>query len=122
MPLILNAILSDQIVVSTGTYLYNVNTGHETILFWNITGPITGTLPTIQFTLQEVDLSDQTSPIGQTITSPVVSTTGVGNITLELGISTFILVTWTVTGDSASFGGTNLAIFSTTLSLVPIVG
>lgn len=110
--LINNSIINNQTITSSGSYLYNVDTSRETILFWNITGTITGTSPTIQFTLQEVDPSDQISSVGKTINSSVITATGVGNIILSMGISPLLLVTWTVGGTSPSFSGANLVITS----------
>ena len=99
-------------VTSSGSYLHENTTSHECVLFWNITGPVTGATPTIQFGLSEVDPSDRTTHIGQTVTSAVISTTGTDQLTIELAVSSLIMVTWTVTGDTPSFGGTNVAVVS----------
>jgi len=104
--------LNDQTVTSSGSFLHDGDTSHEHVLFWNIVGPITGSSPTITFSLQEIDPNDRVSAVGQLITSPIINTTGTGQITLTLGISPLISVIWTVTGGSPSFSHTSAGIVS----------
>jgi hypothetical protein len=99
------SILSNQTITSSGSAIFENDHAQEMVLFWNIQGPITGTLPTIQFSLQEIDPNDRVSPIGQLVASSTINTTGTGQITLSLGMSSLISIIWTVGGTSPSFGG-----------------
>lgn len=102
--------INNETVTSSGSFLHEHGTSHESIIFWNIQGPITGSSPTIQFSIKEIDPSDRTTVIGQTETSSIINTTGAGQLVLSLGISPLVSVTWTVGGISPSFGGTSLAV------------
>lgn len=104
---VVNAILDDDTVISSGQAVHRGDPGQEVVLLWNITGPITGTLPTIQFTLQEVDPADESTTNGQSATSAVITSTGVGTLALHLINSSAVLVSWVVGGASPSFGGTS---------------
>lgn len=104
--------LLNRTITTSGSYIYDPANGREIILFWNIQGPITGSSPTIRFTLQEVDPFDRSTSIGQTIVSTAINTTGTGQITLSFSISPVISILWTVTGSSPSFGGVSAAAVS----------
>jgi hypothetical protein len=105
-------VITGQTITVSGSVLVGIESGHETVLFWNIQNAPTGTSPTIQFTLQEVDPNDGVTSIGNTVTGPVVSSQGVGQIVLRQTLSTVLLLKWTVTGSSPSFTGVNLTVSS----------
>lgn len=109
--------LDNRTLTTSGQVPLDHEDGQQTVLFWNIAGPITGTLPTIQFTLQEVDPSDNTTPIGVSISSSVWTTTGVGQIMIPITLSPSVLVKWTVGGTLPSFGGVSLAVSTRNTSL-----
>src|SRR5271166_2722298 len=104
--------LQNQDLSSTSSFIFSSDYGHDTILFWNVQGPVTGTLPTLTFTLQEVDPSDQVTPIGQVATSPTINSTGVGHVVLTRGISCYILVTYTLGGSTPFFGNVSASLSS----------
>lgn len=108
---IFQTILDNQIVTASGSAPID-NDGHEIALFWNIAGAITGTAPTIQFTISEIDPFDNITVIGQTVVSPIINANGVGHLIMSFANSPSILIAWTVGGDSPSFEGVSLGAIS----------
>lgn len=102
-------------VSTSGSGILRGDIGQEVTLFWNITGSVTGTTPTITFTMTEVDPGNESTTNGQTISSAVVNATGAGQITLSLINSPTVLVSWTVTGTTPVFNGTYLTAVSKTI-------
>ena len=105
-------ILLNQTVTLSGSFVYEVDQNQQILLYWNIIGPVTGTLPTIQFTMQGLDPTDTVTPIAQTSSSSIVTNTGTGQLNLAAATSPFMLISWTVGGTTPSFGGANLAVIS----------
>ena len=75
----------------------------EVSLFINVKASPTGTSPTLQYTIQEVDPGDGTTVIGATATSTVINAIGIQRITLEAAFGGSLKVSWTVGGSSPSF-------------------
>ena len=99
------AIHSDQTVTTSGN---NVLTGYgvsEVSLFINVTQAPSGTTPTLQYQIQEVDPGDGVTVIGNIATSTLITAPGIQRITLESTFGGSIRVSWTVTGAGASFPG-----------------
>ena len=101
--------LNNATITASGSVLIGVESGHESVLFWNIQGSVTGT---IQFTLQEVDPNDNVTAIGNSVVGAVVSGAGVGQIIIRQTTSPVLLLKWTVTGGSPSIAGTSLTVAS----------
>ena len=108
-------LLTAATVTASGSGVLRGDIGQEVTLFWNVSGAVTGTTPTITFTMTEVDPGNESTTNGQTITSAVVNATGAGQITLSLINSPTILVTWTVTGTTPVFNSTYLTAVSKTI-------
>lgn len=106
---IANSILNNQTITVSGTGIHRDNATSQVVLFWNISGPVTGGSPTIQFTLAEVDPNDETTTNGQSISSSIITSTNVGSIVLNKVNSPTLLVSWIVGGSSPSFGGVSLS-------------
>jgi hypothetical protein len=106
------SIFNNATVTISGSTLLRIDQDQQISLFWNIRGPVLGTLPTIQFTVQEVDPSDEITPIGSSATSPIISSNGVGHITVSLLNSNKILISWTIGGAASSFANTSVLILS----------
>lgn len=104
--------LLNQVINSNGSYLHELATGQQTTLFWNIVGAPTGSSPTIQFTLSEIDPSDRVTPIGQTVSSQVLSGAGTGQVSLTLGTSSLVLLSWAVGGGTPSFPSVSAALIT----------
>jgi len=75
----------------------------DVTLFINVKAVPTGTSPTIQYTLQEVDPGDGATVIGSTVSSTVITGVGVQKVTLYLTSGGSIKVSWAVGGASPSF-------------------
>lgn len=105
-------ILINQTVTASGSQVFVDEPEQEIVLIWNISGVITGTNPTIQFMLQEVDPGDGITPIGQTIISGVINTPVTGKMLLNETITSAFLVSWIVAGITPSFGGVYLTVLS----------
>lgn len=101
---------NNQTLITSGQASIDVSAGHETILFWNIAQSPTGSSPTIQFTLQEVDPNDGITPVGQSVTSSSINAVNVGQIILRQSTSSSLLLKWTVGGSTPSFSGVSLAV------------
>jgi hypothetical protein len=78
-------------------------------LLINLKNAPTGTSPTIQFKIEEVDPIDQTTVIGQTVTG--VSHTAAGYEALELAgaLSDTFKITWTIGGTTPEWTGVNVS-------------
>lgn len=77
----------------------------EIVLVINVTNAPTGTLPTITYSVQEVDPGDQTTVVGTSITGTAITTATTQILTLPLTLTGTVKVTWTVTGTLPSFTG-----------------
>lgn len=92
-------------VTSSGsTIATNSNYGVQQIsLVVNVKAAPTGTTPTITYTIQEVDPGDDTTVMGNSASTSVISGVGVYTATLSQTTSGTVQVSWTITGSSASF-------------------
>ena len=124
---------------STSSVIFNAGTitatGSTTItnlgikdlsLLINIKISPTGTLPSIIFSVQDIDPIDLTTVMGVAVSGAAMTATGVQEITYT-AVSSAVKVTWTVTGTSPSFTGVNVSLAqkvasSTTISANPSVG
>lgn len=108
-------VLQNQTITSSGSSGTFTDFGAKEInLVINVTGPVTGSSPTIQFTLQEVDPGDGTTSFGTPKTSAIITSTGVYTVTLPVMIGGDVVVSWTVGGIAPSFGG----VYATVLNKV----
>lgn len=85
--------------------------GHsEWYLIINIKNAPTGTTPTLQFTIEEVDPIDQTTVVNTlyNFTSDVFTAAGVGIVEIPELQSDTLKISWTVGGSSPSFTGVNV--------------
>jgi hypothetical protein len=99
-------ILSNQTITATGSSMVAIDFGHKEIsLIVNVTGPVTGTTPSITFTLQEIDPGNETTPINVSKTGAALTGVNTQIVTLPVTYGGSVLVTWTVTGTTPSFGG-----------------
>ena len=112
-------ILNTATVTTSGSDIFYPD-GNQIVLLWNIQGPITGSSPTIQFSVSEVDPTDLVTNIGQTTNSPVITAVGLDQLQTIISRSPALLVRWTVTGVTPSFGDVNLSIASGNSSGVTI--
>jgi hypothetical protein len=106
------SIFADAAINSNGSYTAMIDPSPEITLFWNIDGAITGTSPTIQFSLQERDPSDDGVNNGVSASSTIINAISTGSLTLSAIHSNRILVSWTLGGISPSFASIDLVLIS----------
>lgn len=75
----------------------------ELVLFINIKAQPTGTTPTLQFTIQEVDPGDETTVIGEAVSSLVFEDIGTQQIPFTTLHGGAVKVSWALTGGTPSF-------------------
>ena len=90
-------ISSDGYVVLSG---YGVT---EVTLFINVLAVPTGSTPTLQYIMQEVDPGDETTVIGTTVSSTVISGISIQKISIVYAFGGTIKISWAVTGAGANF-------------------
>jgi len=94
---------SNATLTVSGSTIFTGYGAAEVSLFINVKAAPTGTLPTLQFTIQEVDPGDGTTVIGTSVSSTVISGVGVQRVTLLSTYGGSIKVSWTITGTGPSF-------------------
>lgn len=114
----IDSVLANQTVTTSGSFIYRAGSSQEVSLVYNITGTVTGTSSSLIFTLTEVDPQDESTQVGVTKSSPTISAAGVGVLTMPLVNSTTTKVSWTLSGSSPSFAGTNASIFSKVIASI----
>lgn len=106
-------IIAGSPVTASGNSSALGNYGSKSVaLIINVKNAPTGTSPTLQFTLAEVDPGDGVTVVGSSTSSTVITGIGVQTLTLPSTVSGSFLVSWTVTGAGASFTG----VFATLVS------
>lgn len=83
----------------------------KTVLLINILNPPTGTSPSLIFNITDVDPIDQSTSLGNSITSPTITGAGATTLILTESLSDTIKVSWTLGGtNSPTFTGVNVAL------------
>lgn len=73
----------------------------EITLVVNVKNPPTGSSPTLQFTIQEVDPGDETTVFGSTVSTASITTAGVYQATIRTTLGGNLKVSWTIGGTSS---------------------
>ena len=89
---------SNSTVTASGSKVFTGYGASEVSLFINVKASPTGTLPTIQYTIQEVDPGDGSTVIGNTVSSTVINAIGIQRITLLSTYGGSINVSWVIGG------------------------
>jgi hypothetical protein len=92
-------------VTTSGSSVYTGFGVREIVLVVNLTAAPTGTLPTITYSMQEVDPGNLTTTVGTSVTGTALTGVGTQILSLPLTLTGAVQVTWTVTGAGASFTG-----------------
>lgn len=111
-----NPILFKQTITSNGSGIHRDGAVSQVVLFWTISGLITGINPTIQFVMEEVIPIDESTPTGLAISSPIISTTGAGSISLSMLNSPVLVVSWIVGGTNPSFESVSVSTVAKTVT------
>jgi len=99
------AVQEDATLTANGsTVLSGFGAGSVTLVI-NVTDSPTGTTPTLQYTLQEVDPGDDTTLFGSSASSTVINAIGIETVTLSGIKGGSVKVSWVLTGGTPSFTG-----------------
>jgi hypothetical protein len=93
-------------VSTSGSEIFTDFTGvREIVLSINVKNAPSGTLPTLTYSLQEIDPGDGVTPVGTSVTGAALTAVGTQLLTLPLTLTGSVQVSWAVTGAGASFTG-----------------
>jgi hypothetical protein len=98
-------VLANQTVTTSGSAVFTGYGAAELVLVINVTGTVSGTTPTLTFTVQEVDPGNQTTLIGPTFSGAAITAVGTQTITIPTMVASCVQVSWAVGGTTPSFGG-----------------
>jgi hypothetical protein len=102
---------SNSTITSSGSVLYSGVSSQQVTLLINVTGTVTGTSPTLQFTIAEVDPQNGTTVVGNSASSTVINAAGSQSVLLPTVTSDSILVSWTIGGSaSPTFNGVDVSL------------
>jgi hypothetical protein len=98
--------VQSNVTVTAGSNVTVLGYGNcQAVLVINVTGTVSGTNPTLTYTLQEVDPGNGTTLLGNTIVGPVINAAGTYTVALSIQNSGYVNIAWAVTGTTPSFGG-----------------
>jgi hypothetical protein len=108
-------VLTNSNVIASGSAVYT-GLGHKEVnLVINVTGSVTGTTPTLTFSISEVDPQNTSTVIGATVTGAAITATGTQTLKLPDTTTGAVKVIWTIGGTATpTFNGTYV-----TLSVKP---
>ena len=95
------AVHSNATVSASGSSVFVGFGTKEITLVVNVKASPTGTTPTLQYTLQEVDPGDDTTIFGQTVSTSVINAIGVSATTIRATQGGALKVSWTIGGSSS---------------------
>jgi hypothetical protein len=99
------AVQANAALAANGSAVFTGYGVSEISLFVNVKNAPTGTTPTLQYTLQEVDPGDNTTPRGPAVSTTLINAIGIQRISLESAYGGNVKVSWFVIGAGASFTG-----------------
>jgi hypothetical protein len=106
-------VLSNQTVTASGSAVFDGFGAKELNLLINVSGSVTGTTPTLTFSIQEVDPGDQTTALGNSKTGSAITATGTQIVSLPIMYGGTVKVTWTIGGSgSPTFNGVYASLIS----------
>jgi hypothetical protein len=94
----LQSIQANATVTASGSQVVTGYGAQEVTLFINVKNAPTGTLPTLQYTIQEVDPGDGATVIGTSVSSTSINAAGIQKITLLTTYGGSIKVSWAIGG------------------------
>lgn len=100
------AILTDATVTASSNQVVNCAGDAVVTLFINVTASPTGTTPTLLFSIEEIDPSDRTTVLSQSVGTSI-NAAGTQRVTLGFSGSPVVQVSWAIGGGSPSFTGVN---------------
>jgi hypothetical protein len=105
------AALNNATITVSGSTIVNGYGTSEVIIFITVAGAVSGTLPTLSFTLAEVDPNDNITVIGSSTTSSTITATGFRQTnSIAFTYSDAFKISWTVGGTAPSFAGVTVTV------------
>lgn len=92
-------------LTTSGSTVFSGFGVRDLILVINVTNAPTGTLPTLTYTLQEVDPGDGTTAVASSVTGTAITAAGTQVLQLRLSLTSAVKVSWSITGTLPSFTG-----------------
>lgn len=96
-------------LTTTGSQVVTGLENSEINVIVNVTGTVSGTTPVLVVSVQDVCPVNGTTVLGNAITGANITATNTQQLLTHTSKSGSILVTWTITGTTPSFGGTNIS-------------
>ena len=90
-------------VTASGAFVYSGFGVREIVLVINIKAAPTGTLPTLTYSMSEVDPGDEVTLVGSSVTGTALTGLGTQVLTLPLTVTGVVQVSWSISGAGASF-------------------
>lgn len=97
-------------ITTSGSQVVVMEPCASTTLVINIKSAPTGTSPTLVWTVSEVDPIDQTTVVGSSVVGVPISAIGVLEVVFGPVLSGTVVVSWVISGASASFTGVNASL------------
>ena len=100
-------ILTNSNVTTSGSAVFTNIGNKEVNLIINVTGSVTGTTPTLTFSINEVDPQNTNTIIGTSVTGTAIVAAGTQTLKLADTITGAVKIIWTIGGTSSpTFNGT----------------
>lgn len=90
-------------VTASGASVYTGFGVREIVLVVNVKAAPTGTLPTLTYSLSEVDPGDEITLVGSSVTGAAITGAGTQILQLPLTVTGVVQVSWSISGAGASF-------------------
>jgi len=98
-------------ISASGSQVFTGFESNEIVLVINILNAPTGTSPTLQFTIQEVDPVNQATSLGSSASSSIINAATATTIQISNSVSNTVQVSWTLGGSaSPTFTGVNVTL------------
>ncbi len=108
-------IFNNGIISENGFQIYDGFDSKEIVLLINITNDSIGVEPTLVFTIEDVDPIDQSTPIGDSSVSSIITSSITTSVKLNNSISNTIKISWAVDGTTPpTFTGVNVSLIQKT--------
>jgi hypothetical protein len=101
-----------QTLTVTGSAVVDGLQYREVNIIVNVKGTVSGTTPVLVVSVFDVDPVDLTTQVGQAVTGANITATAAVQTLTHNSKSGTVMVKWTITGTTPSFGGTNISLNS----------
>lgn len=116
-------VLFNEVVTASGSATFDGFGSKELNLLINVSGAVTGTTPTLTFTIEEVDAGDQTTVLGNSSTGAAIIATGTQIVALPIMYGGTVKVSWTIGGTGGpTFNGVYASLISKNGGAVTLYG